>query len=160
MMAVQVIIFCILVSLNFFNFAFAAEDPLTSASRIAVAGMQAQSERLKVIAQNIANAEVTGKVPEDDPYKRKIIFFKNVYDENAGTVLLKVDSIEEDQSEFEIRYMPEHTAANRDGIVKYPNVNKIIEIADAKEAQSSFEANVASLEITKSNQIKILELMR
>ena len=159
-MVVRIILLIIFINHNLLNFAFTVEDPLTSASRIAVAGMQSQSERLKVVAQNIANAEVTGKTPEEDPYRRKIIFFKNVYDEKAATVLVKVNSIEEDQSEFEIRYMPEHPAADKDGIVKYPNVNKIIEMADAKEAQSSFEANAASLEITKSNQVKILELMR
>jgi len=122
--------------------------------------MQAQSERLKVIAQNIANAEVTGRTPEEEPYRRKIIFFRNSYDEKAGTVLLKADNITNDLSEFERRYLPEHPAADSSGLVKHPNVNKILEIADAKEAQSSFEANSASLEITKNNQMKILELMR
>ncbi|CAG7592689.1 MAG: flagellar basal body rod protein FlgC [Candidatus Midichloria sp.] len=150
----------ILINLIFASLAAATEDPLVSASRIAVSGMQSQSERLKVVAQNIANAEVTGKNPLEDPYRRKIIFFTNDYDEKADTILLKIDSIREDQSEFEMRYLPEHPAADSYGFVKYPNVNKIIEMADAKEAQSSFEANAASLEITKSNQLKILELMR
>jgi flagellar basal-body rod protein FlgC len=59
-----------------------------------------------------------------------------------------------------MRYQPEHPAADRDGLVRYPNVNKIIEIADAKEAQTSFEANATSLEITKTNRAKILELMK
>ena len=149
----------ILIAANL-QLAHADEDPLVSASRIAISGMQAQSERLKVLAQNIANAEVTGKTPDEDPYRRKIIFFKNEYDADAKTVLLKVDSTSEDTSEFELRYLPYHPAADYQGFVKYPNVNKIIEVADIKEVQSSFEANAASLEITKSNQVKILELMR
>ncbi len=138
----------------------AEEDPLLSAFRISAAGMQAQSERLKVISQNLANGEVAGASPEDEPYRRKIIFFHNIYDEQAKTFLVKILKIDEDKSQFEMRYQPEHPAADRDGLVRYPNVNKIIEIADAKEAQTSFEANATSLEITKTNRAKILELMK
>ena len=74
--------------------------------------------------------------------------------------VLKVDSIKEDQSDFTLKYEPNHPAADNNGMVKYPNVNIIIETVDSKEAQRTFDANVNSLEIAKSNQNKVLELMR
>jgi len=149
---------------NFNNISFAKEkiaaDSLEASIKISSSGMQAQSQRLKVISQNIANSNVTGKTPDENPYRRKIIFFKNVYDPKLDTKILKVNSIQEDQSEFTLKYEPNHPAADNRGMVKYPNVNIIIETVDSKEAQRTFDANVNSLEIAKSNQNKILELMR
>ena len=149
---------------NFNNISFAEEkitaDSLEASIKISSSGMQAQSQRLKVISQNIANSNVTGKTPNENPYRRKIIFFKNVYDQKLDTKILKVNSIQEDQSEFTLKYEPNHPAADNRGMVKYPNVNIIIETVDSKEAQRTFDANVNSLEIAKSNQNKILELMR
>ena len=135
-------------------------DPLEASIKISSSGMQAQSQRLKVVAQNIANSNVTGKTPNENPYRRKIIFFKNVYDPKLDAKVLKFDSIKEDQSDFTLKYEPNHPAADNNGMVKYPNVNIIIETVDSKEAQRTFDANVNSLEIAKSNQNKILELMR
>ncbi len=149
---------------NFNNISFAKEkiaaDSLEASIKISSSGMQSQSQRLKVISQNIANSNVTGKTPDENPYRRKIIFFKNVYDPKLDTKILKVNSIQEDQSEFTLKYEPNHPAADNRGMVKYPNVNIIIETVDSKEAQRTFDANVNSLEIAKSNQNKILELMR
>jgi flagellar basal-body rod protein FlgC len=156
-------IFALLFS-NFNNISFAEEriaaDSLEASIKISSSGMQAQSQRLKVISQNIANSNVTGKNPNENPYRRRIIFFKNVYDPKIDTKILKVSSIQEDQSEFTLKYEPNHPAADSSGMVKYPNVNIIIETVDSKEAQRTFDANVNSLEIAKSNQNKILELMR
>jgi flagellar basal-body rod protein FlgC len=135
-------------------------DPLEASIKISSSGMQAQSQRLKVVAQNIANSNVTSKTPNENPYRRKIIFFKNVYNAKLDTKILKVDSVKEDQSEFTLKYEPNHPAADNRGMVKYPNVNIIIETVDSKEAQRTFDANVNSLEIAKTNQNKILELMR
>ena len=149
---------------NFNNISFAEEriaaDSLEASIKISSSGMQAQSQRLKVISQNIANSNVTGKTPNKNPYRRRIIFFQNVYDPKIDTKILKVSSIQEDQSEFTLKYEPNHPAADNRGMVKYPNVNIIIETVDSKEAQRTFDANVNSLEIAKSNQNKILELMR
>ena len=149
---------------NFNNISFAEEriaaDSLEASIKISSSGMQAQSQRLKVISQNIANSNVTGKTPNENPYRRRIIFFQNVYDPKIDTKILKVSSIQEDQSEFTLKYEPNHPAADNRGMVKYPNVNIIIETVDSKEAQRTFDANVNSLEIAKTNQNKILELMR
>ena len=137
-----------------------ASDSLVASSRISAAGMQAQNNRLKVIAQNLANIDVTGRGPDEDPYRRKIIFFKNEFDEKKGAEVVKVDGVYQDQSDFIKKYEPSHPAADSNGYVSYPNVNMAIETIDAKEAQRSFEANLSALEIAKSNQSKILELMK
>jgi len=138
----------------------ASHDPLTAASQIAIAGMEVQSERLKVISQNIANAEVTGSSPSEDPYQRKTIFFEQKMDSKIGTDIVSVKKISTDKSDFILKYQPSHPAANAEGYVKYPNVNIVLEGVDMQEARRSFDANVNSFEITKSMQFKVLELMK
>ncbi len=135
-------------------------DPLLAASRISMSGMQAQSERLKIVSQNIANQDVTGKSPGSDPYTRKVIYFKNEYDEKLGAEVVKIDKISRDHSDFVLKYQPHHPAANEKGYVKYPNVNIVIETVDAKESQRSFDANINALEIARSNQSRVIELMK
>lgn len=135
-------------------------DALKSSVRISTSGMNAQNQRLKVAAQNIANINVTGRIPEEDPYRRKVIFFKNEFDPKLKTDIVKVDKISYDYSPFIKKYQPNHPAADEQGMVKYPNVNILVETVDTKEAQRTFEANINALEIAKANQFKILELMR
>ena len=135
-------------------------DSLSSAIAISAAGMRAQNERLKIITQNIANSEVTGANPNENPYRRKQIIFKNVYDDNLKAVTVKVDRITPDKSDFILKYEPNHPAADANGYVKYPNINNVIESVDAKEAQRTFEANLSAMEIARANQSKIIDLMR
>lgn len=135
-------------------------DSLQSSIRISASGMNVQNQRLKVAAQNIANINVTGRIPDENPYRRKIIFFKNEFDPKLKTSIVKVDKIDYDYSDFTKKYQPAHPAADKDGMVKYPNVNILVETVDTKEAQRTFEANASALEIAKANQFKILELMR
>ncbi|KIE06009.1 Flagellar basal-body rod protein FlgC [Candidatus Jidaibacter acanthamoeba] len=135
-------------------------DSLSSAIAISAAGMRAQNERLKIITQNIANSEVTGANPNEDPYRRKQIIFKNVYNDNLKAVTVKVDRITPDKSDFILKYEPNHPAADANGYVKYPNINNVIESVDAKEAQRTFEANLSAMEIARANQSKIIDLMR
>lgn len=137
-----------------------AADSLTASQRIAAQGMQVQSERLKVISQNIANSNTTGLTSEDTPYKRKVILFKNEYDPTIGSTTVKVDKVTHDKSEFIKKYEPYHPASDSGGYVKYPNVNIPLETVDAKEAQRSYEANLSALEIAKSNQARIIDAMR
>lgn len=137
-----------------------AVDSLTAAQRIAAQGMQVQNERLKVISQNIANSNSTGLAKDDMPYRRKVIYFKNAYDPTIGTDSVKVSSIDNDKSDFVLRFEPHHPAADSAGYVKYPNVNIPLETIDAKEAQRTYEANLSALEIAKSNQLRILEAMK
>jgi flagellar basal-body rod protein FlgC len=135
-------------------------DNLKAASKIAISGMEAQSERLKIISQNIANVDVTGTTPNSVPYKRKIIFFENKLDNQVNAEIVKVKRVDYDKSDFILKYQPHHPAANAQGYVAYPNVNIIVETADAQEAQRSFDVNTNSMEIAKSMQFKVLELMK
>ncbi len=138
----------------------AGSDSLSDAINISAAGMRVQNQRLQVVTQNIANSEVTGANPKENPYRRKQIIFKNEYDPKLKTEVVKVDRITSDNSDFILKYEPNHPAADKNGYVKYPNVNNIIETVDAKEAQRSFEANLSAMQIAKANQSKIIELMR
>ncbi len=154
-------IFYIIVKVLFNNLANADNgDSLIASARISASGMQAQSERLKVISQNIANADVSATAPDGDPYRRKIIFFKNEYDNSKEAEVIKVDKISHDYSDFIMKYQPNHPAADEKGYVKYPNINVVVETIDAKEAQRSFEANVNAFELAKANQSRVLDLLK
>ncbi len=137
-----------------------ASDNLRSSQKISQAGMQAQSERMKVVAQNIANANSTADSPDKNPYTRKILNVKNSTDNPDFIPLLKVDNITSDASAYNLKYEPGHPAADSDGYVKYPNVDINLEMIDAKEAQVTFEANLSAYEIAKSNQQKLLEALK
>ena len=135
-------------------------DPLTAASRLAVSGINAQNERMKVISQNVANMDVTGITPGGDPYKRKMIFFENGIDSHSGSQVVKVKKITEDNSDFILKYEPHHPAADASGMVKYPNINIHVEMADAKEANRAVSVNANSLDMIKSMQFRILDMMK
>jgi flagellar basal-body rod protein FlgC len=141
------------------GFHYDSGDDLSAAMKMAASGMQAQSVRIKVISQNIANSQTTAKRPQDLPYQRKIVFFVNDVDTDGKTEIIKVDYIDKDTSEFILKYEPMHPAADKDGYVKYPNVNPILETVDAKEAQRSFEANMYSYQTSKEGRYKLIELM-
>ncbi len=135
-------------------------DPLIAASRIAMSGINAQNERMKVVSQNIANMDVTGTTPGGDPYKRKMIFFENGIDPKTGSEVVKVKKIQEDNSDFILKYEPNHPAADQNGYVKYPNINIHIEMADAKESNRAVSVNASSMEMIKSMQFTILDMMK
>ena len=137
-----------------------AVDDIRSATRIAGSGLAAQSARIRIIAQNIANAQSTGRTSEEDPYRRQTVTFKNVLDKEAGVKVVKVAKYNNDLSPFELRYMPYHPAANKDGYVKYPNVNPLIESADLKEAQRSYEANLSVVDTSRTMFSRTVDLMR
>ena len=113
-----------------------------SSMRIAATGLHAQTARMRVIAENLANADSAGKTPGEDPYRRKIPTFKAVMDSDVGGEVVKIGRIALDQSEFQSRYEPGHPAADANGYVKYPNVNALVETMDMREAQRSYEANL------------------
>ena len=123
-------------------------DILTS-MRIAATGLHAQTARMRVIAENLANADSAGKTPGEDPYRRKIPTFKAVMDSDVGGEVVKIGRIALDQSEFQSRYEPGHPAADANGYVKYPNVNALVETMDMREAQRSYEANLNVVTVTR-----------
>ncbi|HSK38429.1 MAG TPA: flagellar basal body protein, partial [Arenibaculum sp.] len=96
---------------------------LDLAMRISAAGMKVQGARLKVIAENLANANSTGETPNDLPYRRKTISFRNMLDRELGVETVQVSRIGVDASDFQRRYDPSHPSADAGGYVLFPNVN-------------------------------------
>lgn len=136
-------------------------DSLKRAVQTAESGMKFQSERLKIISENLANEHTTGTAPGSDPYRRKTVHAKNTYNKKSKAALVKVKKYSLDRkTPLEVKYDPNHPAADVNGYVKTPNVNKEIERADALEAQRSYEANLTTIETIKSMQSKTLEILR
>jgi flagellar basal-body rod protein FlgC len=127
---------------------------------VAFAGMNVQSERLKVIAENIANADSTAKNPEDDPYKRKTISFTDELDKTLGVDMVKVSKVSQVQGGFGRIYEPGNPAADESGYVKTPNVNTITEMMDMREAQRSYDANLNVIDAAKSMLSRTIDLLR
>ncbi len=136
-------------------------DNLFGAMTISANGMKAQGERVRVISENVANADTTPLSPDEEPYRRKIITFKNVMDRDKGLKLVQVDDIKPDtKTGFTDKYMPYHPAANEAGYVKMPNVNMMIEMADLREAQRSYEANLGMIQQSRSMAMSTIDLLR
>ena len=133
---------------------------LKKALLISASGMEAQSQRMRIIAENLANADSLGTTPGADPFRRKTVSFKNVLDRTQATTMVKVSKIGTDNSEFDLRYDPGHPAANADGYVKTPNVKALIEMADMREAQRSYEANLNVIDAAKGMLSKTVDLLR
>ncbi|MBB4286149.1 flagellar basal body rod protein FlgC [Roseospira goensis] len=135
-------------------------DELSKAQRIAVAGMKAQAERLRVIAQNMANADSLAQAPGEQPYRRKLISFESALDRELGADSVKVKQVFEDMTPFPKRHDPSHPAADAEGYVQTPNVNPLIEMMDMREAQRSYEANMSAISVAREMSKRTLELLR
>lgn len=133
---------------------------LSISADIAVSGMKAQSERLRVISENLANAESVGIRPGEDPYRRQVVTFKNYVDKETGAEMVKVNKIVKDESPFEKKYAPNHPAADAHGYVSMPNVNPLIEMMDMKEAQRSYEANLSMVQTARDMNSKVLDILK
>ncbi len=133
---------------------------LMKAIKISAAGMRAQGVRMKTIAENIANAESLSPAPGQDPYRRKIVSFKNVLDRTLGVELVKVRDIEHDRSDFKKRFDAGHPAADKDGYVRMPNVSPLVEMMDMREAQRSYRANLSIIKVAKSMISRTIDLLR
>lgn len=133
---------------------------LERSMRIAASGMKAQSARLRVTAENLANAESTSRTPGGDPYRRKTISFADRLDRALGAELVEVDRYGVDNTAFPLRYDPSHPAADEKGYVKEPNVNPLVELMDMREAQRSYEANLNAQQQARAMLQKTLDLLR
>ena len=135
-------------------------DDLQKSAVIAVSGMKAQAERLRVISENLANADSTAQTPDGLPYRRKVLTFKNELDRTNGLHRVTVDKVKPDTSDFNKRYDPHHPAADRDGYVLTPNVNSLVEMMDMREAQRSYEANMNVISTSRTMLSQTVQLLR
>lgn len=133
---------------------------LTTSLEIAAAGMRAQGTRIRVVSENLANARSTGETPDDVPYRRQVVTFRNVFDRELGANTVEVNRIGFDPGEFTRRYEPHHPSADDAGYVMYPNVNSLIEMMDMREAQRSYEANLGVLEASRSMLVNTIDVLR
>lgn len=135
-------------------------QPLQASLRIASSGLEAQSTRMRVTSENLANAHSTGKTPGADPYRRKTVTFESEFDRASGASLVQVSDIGRDQSSFRLEYEPAHPAANEAGYVKFPNVSMLIEMADMREASRSYEANLQVIKQARQVISMTIDLLR
>jgi flagellar basal-body rod protein FlgC len=133
-------------------------DSLSTISAIASSGLRAQGERMRVVSENVANAGSTANEPGGDPYRRKVVSFNELVDEN-GASMVDVADIERDMSDFTVRYDPAHPSADNEGYVKLPNVNPLIEMSNMREASRSYEANMSMLEQARSMRNRLIDIM-
>ena len=133
---------------------------LTKALRISARGMDAQTTRLRVIAENLANQATTGDSPGADPYRRKTITFVEKMDAALGSETVQVKEVGTDKSDFPKRYDPSHPAADAQGYVRLPNVNSFVEVMDMREAQRSFSANLNVMQVTRSMLTRAIDMLK
>ena len=133
---------------------------ISKALAVSASGMNAQTARLRIIAENLANQDTTGSSPGADPYRRKVITFENRMDQALGTDTVRVKQVSKDQTAFLRRYDPSHPAADADGYVKTSNVNTFVEVMDMREAQRTYSANLNVLETTRTMLSRTIELLK
>ncbi len=130
------------------------------ALRISARGMEAQTTRLRVIAENLANQDTTGGSPGAAPYRRQTVTFENQMDRAVGEPLVKVKKVGVDMSAFPQRFDPSHPAADANGYVSTPNVNSFVEVMDMREAQRSYSANLQVMQVTRGILTRAIGLLK
>jgi len=126
---------------------------------VAASGMRAQTERMKTISENIANANSTSPIKGADPYRRKIATIKPDFDREIDATLVQAGKPIPDKSDFRSQYDPGNPNADKQGYVKLPNVDSLVEIMDMREAQRSYEADLSVMESTKQMLVKTVDLL-
>src|SRR5882724_10298620 len=132
---------------------------LNKTMQISAAGLSAQAVRLRVVSENLANADSTAAAPGGEPYRRKTVSFKNTLDRALGVETVKLGGIRPATGDFERRYDPAHPAADADGYVQMPNVNPLVELMDMREAQRGYQANLAVIDAAKSMISRTIEIL-
>ena len=133
---------------------------LTTALTISARGMDAQTERLRVIAENLANEDSTGSTPGATPYRRKTVEFQNVLDRSLGAESVRVKAVVPDQSPFPQKYDPSSPAADAQGYVRTPNVNSFVEMMDMREAERSYSANLNVMQASRGMLSRVIDLLK
>jgi flagellar basal-body rod protein FlgC len=127
---------------------------------IAASGLRAQAGRIRIISENIANAESTPQQPGGDPYRRRVPTFKSEMDRALDAKTVALGPVATDRTDFPVKYQPGHPAADANGNVKYPNVNTLIEMTDMRDAQRSYEANVNVIGATRRMIQRTLDILK
>lgn len=135
-------------------------DPLVASVGVAASGLEAQSTRMRIISENLANANSTGSTPGADAYRRKLVSFSAVMDEAAGAEEVEVGGIYGSQAAFPTDFDPSHPAADAQGYVKLPNVNVLVEMADMREATRAYEANLQVIKQSRELVSMTIDLLR
>ncbi len=133
---------------------------LQKALSISARGMNVQTTRLRVIAENLANQDTTGTSPNTQPYRRKTITFANAMDKSVGAETVRVKKVDRDMGDLPLRFDPGHPAADGRGYVKVPNVNSFVEVMDMKEAQRAYSANLNVLQVSRGMLSRTIEMLR
>ena len=116
---------------------------------IATSGLRAQAGRMRVISENIANADSTAPTAGGDPYRRKVPSFTSELDRALDARVVGIGKVRPDKTAFRVKHEPGNPAADASGNVKYPNVNPLIEMTDMRDAQRSYEANLNIISATR-----------
>ena len=132
----------------------------TRSMGIATSGLRAQAGRMRVISENIANADSTAQTPGGDPYRRKIPTFTSQLDRALDARTVALGKVAPDNSDFRTKYEPSNPAADQNGYVKYPNVNPMVEMTDMRDAQRSYEANLNVIGATRQMIQRTLDILK
>jgi flagellar basal-body rod protein FlgC len=127
---------------------------------VAASGLRAQAGRMRIIAENVANADSTAQRANGDPYRRKIVSFRSEMDRTLEARVVALGRVQSDPTEFRLKHEPGHPAADANGNVKYPNVNSLVEMTDMREAQRSYEANVNVIAATRRMLQRTIEILK
>jgi flagellar basal-body rod protein FlgC len=127
---------------------------------IAASGLRAQAGRMRIISENIANADSTPSSTGADPYRRKVPTFRTELDRSLDVQMVELGKVLTDQSDFRLKYEPGHPAADKNGNVKYPNVNPLVEMTDMREAQRSYEANINVVTATRRMLQRTIDILK
>jgi flagellar basal-body rod protein FlgC len=127
---------------------------------IAASGLRAQAGRMRIISENIANADSTPSSPGADPYRRRVPTFHAEFDRALDVQLVELGKVQTDQSDFRLKYEPGHPAADANGNVKYPNVNPLVEMTDMREAQRSYQANINVVTATRRMLQRTIDILK
>jgi len=127
---------------------------------IAASGLRAQAGRMRIISENIANADSTANTPDAQPYRRKVPTFQTEVDRALDVNLVGLGRTRTDGSDFRLKYEPGNPAADKNGNVKYPNVNPLLEMTDMREAQRSYEANINVISATRRMLQRTIDILK
>jgi flagellar basal-body rod protein FlgC len=127
---------------------------------IATSALRAQSGRMRVISENIANADSTATTAGGDPYRRKVPTFASTLDKTLDAKVVSLGKVRQDPTAFHVKFEPSNPAADATGYVKYPNVNPMVEMTDMREAQRSYEANLNIISATRRMIQRTLDILK